>query len=118
MYKSTVFDWNVFNCPYPRNISVYSAPETWLQFMNSKRASGIKLDTCEPFVTITSKIIKVYEHQTHKEIAIIETANNCYFLYGPPNKNMIYYLKKHDYILPEVWDGKEIYNAIKIAMEN
>jgi hypothetical protein len=113
MYKTTIFNWNIFNCPYPKNISIYSAPELWENLMCNKRASGNKLDAECPTISMTSKIIKIYEHHIYDEIAVLETNNSRYFLYGPPSNCMLYYLKEKDIIIPTIWNGRKIANIIK-----
>lgn len=117
MYKSTIFNWNIFNCPLPSNLSIYIAPEVWLPAFNNKRAAGIKLDTETPSVSMTTKIEKVYRHHKYEEIAVIETQNSKYYLYGPPDKNMINYLEKNNYDIPEIWSGERICYIIRSIMQ-
>ena len=117
MYKTTIYNWNIFNCPFPNNITVYTAPEMWLPYVNNKRASGIKLDTKEPLMVISSQIKKVEELDNFSQLSVVETKNNKYYFFGPPVEELKNYLIQNNYNIPELWNGKEIARAINYLLK-
>lgn len=116
MYKTTIYNWDIFNCPFPPNISIYTAPEMWLYYFNNKRASGIKLDTKEPIMVISSQIKKVEELENFSQISMVETNNSKYYFFGPPNEKLKNYLIKNNYEIPKKWNGREITKAINYLL--
>ena len=117
MHKTTIYDWNIFNCPFPANMTVYTAPELWMSFINNKRASGLKLDTREPIMIISSKIKSVKPSEGFTQLSSVETNNNKYYFFGPPTEDLINYLANNNYKIPQIWNGEEITKAIEFLLQ-